>query len=201
MFGLFKRKAKAAQPENLPSTKDSMSASRQQASSTQEEMIRFAWKDTLRFHGLPADWVSCDVQRLLRKDGGSEHLIELVIRKWHDQLPRYSFALQNKLLSRLDWYEPKVDHSNWTVAWRYDKDCACPHTEMPSEEYWIPRGDGHSARTPAEFLDRRRRARASGTSVYIRDVEQGAEADVLYAPTAMAPLLDSATQRKGRMRD
>ncbi len=72
---------------------------------------------------------------------------------------------------------------------------------MPSEEYWIPRGDGHSARTPAEFLDRRRRARASGTSVYIRDVEQGAEADVLYAPTAMAPLLDSATQRKGRMRD
>lgn len=201
MFGFFKRREQVAQKKTVASVKDSMPASRQQASSTQEEMIRFAWKDTLRFHGVPADWVSCDVQRVLRKDGGSEYFIDLVIRKWNEQLPRYCFALQNKLLSRLDWYEPKVDHSDMMVSWRYDRHCACPHTEMPGEEYWMPRGDAQSVPNPSEFLDRRRRPRSRSNSVYIHDSEQGALTDVSYAPTAMAPLTDAATGRKGRARE
>lgn len=200
MFGFFKRREKVAQPESEPSAKGLTSELRQQASNTQEEMIRFAWKDTLRFHGVPADWVSCDVQRVLRKDGVSEFLIYLVVRKWNDQLPRYCFALQKKLLTRLDWYEPKVDHSDMMVAWRYDKHCACPHTEMPSEEYWIARGEGTAAQRPAEVLDRRRRPRANGHSVYIHDSEQAGLTDVAYAPTALAPLTDLAAKRGGRVR-
>ena len=188
-FKYFTAKKHTATGGKVPPARNAdLPVSLQPSHIRKRELIRVALKDTLRFHGLPNEWVRCEVLSVPHNHGTEDTLIQLVVKNWSDQLLRYSIALEKKLLQRLEWYEPEVDHSRFIVLWRYDKNCMCPYIEMPMEDFWVLKAEKPAVAKPLDLLDRRRSPRPPNAPVYIRDSQQNVVRNVLYAPTSIAPL-------------
>lgn len=188
MFGFFTSKPKATRPPSAAPTRSSAPASSMGTLTTQKEVIRTAWRETLGFHGIPADWLSLEVIGVTHRGEVDDIHIQLIIKKWSEALLRYGYALEQKLLSRINWYLPNQTKFSFTVSWRYEKNCQCPHLDMPNNKYWVPKAEEAPAVKPGDFLDRRRRPRPKNAPIFIRDGTHEIKKDELYASTSIAPL-------------
>ena len=136
MFEFLKRNP--IQPQN-PTLETSISTrlnSTQQVGGVQDDVIGVVLKDLLRMHGVPANWLTFEVNYLARGPGLAEVQIQLLIMRWSEQLLRYSAALQDQLLTGLDRFEPHVDHSKYVVVWRFSKECDLPFSAIPAQVKW-----------------------------------------------------------------
>jgi hypothetical protein len=188
MFGFFTSKPKATRATSAAPSRNSAPASKLGSVTTQKEVIRTAWRETLGFHGIPTDWVGCEITGVTRRDEVDDIYIQLVIKKWNEGLQRYGYALEQKLLSRINWYLPNQTKFSFVVSWRYDKSCQCPHLDMPNNKYWVPKTEEAPAAKSGDFLDRRRRPRPKNAPIFIRDGTHEIKKDELYASTSIAPL-------------
>lgn len=127
----------------------------------QRELVRVVLKDTLRRHGIPSDWLTCDVNTVASGPRGEELHIQLVVVQWNELLLRYARALELQLLRGLDRFEPMVDHTEkCTISWRFSPDCCCPFTVLPPPVVWAH--DAATEPVPEEgpsVLDRRHTTR------------------------------------------
>ena len=156
------------------------------------ELIRVVLKDTLRQHGIPLDWLACEIIIIRRGPVAEELHIQLVVMKWNETLMRYAMALQQQLLGGLDRFDPTVDHSKYVVSWRFAPDCGCPFTVMPSPKVWLQKAPPPAV--PAEeapsILDRRKTRRPKDAPVFPRDQfsGRGDDDDSQYQSTKLSPL-------------
>ncbi|QTN27793.1 hypothetical protein HZ993_21445 [Rhodoferax sp. AJA081-3] len=127
----------------------------------QRELVRVVFKDTLRRHGIPSEWLTCEANTVPNGPRGEELHIQLVVVQWHELLMRYARALELQLLRGLDRFEPMVDHAQkCTISWRFSPECGCPFTVLPPPVVWA-----HDAapepveEEPPSILDRRQRKR------------------------------------------
>lgn len=126
-----------------------------QHSNVRRELIQVVLKDTLRLHGIPSSWMTCEVIINSRSPGDEELHIQLVVMKWKEQLMRYAPALQQQLLLGLDRFDPSVDHSKYIVSWRFSPDCGYPFTRMPDPKFWPDGALTQLDDEPVPVLDRR----------------------------------------------
>jgi hypothetical protein len=171
MFGFFKTKTKVTPATAQVPMEASEAPPTVLRSDIQVELIRMVLRETLRFHGIPLDWIKSEVLRVPGKDGKEITQIQLVICHWNEQLMRYGAVLEKKLQSRLAQYESGQQASRFGVVWRYHSRCNCPLIDMPDENTWnvvreVPKAQPF-------FLN---------DSAYIVDTERA------YAPTDVAPL-------------
>lgn len=127
-----------SQPPVAPNSKPSFepSAHSRQHSGVQRELVGMVLKDTMRLHGVPSQWLGCEVNRITRYGSQESFVVRVVIHKWNTTLLRYLPALENQLRLGLDRYEPGVDHSGFIITWEFSADCGCPHHAMPSPAIW-----------------------------------------------------------------
>jgi hypothetical protein len=125
------------------------------------DLIRVALKNTMQIHGIPLNWMACEVVSIMRGPDREELHIQLVIKKWSEQLLRFAMALQRQLLIGLDRFEPAVDHSGYVVSWRFSSDCDCPFPLMPSPDAWVKVVELPVEAESMSVLDRRRSNRRS----------------------------------------
>ena len=117
-FGLGPAKPASA-PDSRLAAEPSMST--QSQTDIQRELIRVVLKATLRQHGIPTEWIGSDVTVIGRRSGGKKaFFVHLIVQEWNQALLNFAPELQNQLLLALDQFEPKVDHSNYIVSWRFD---------------------------------------------------------------------------------
>ncbi len=103
----------------------------------QRELVRVVLKDTMRRHGIPFGWLSCDVVTVAHGPDTEQQLqIQLMLMQWHELFLRYAPALEHQLLRGLDRFEPSVDHSKYTFSWRFSPDCGCPFGVLPPAVVW-----------------------------------------------------------------
>ena len=121
-----------------PNSKLAFEASTQsrQHSDVQRELVGMVLKDTMRLHGVPGQWLGCEVNRITRYGSQESFIVRVVIHKWNTTLLRYLPALENQLRLGLDRYEPGADHSSFIITWEFSPDCGCPHHAMPSPAIW-----------------------------------------------------------------
>jgi hypothetical protein len=172
MFGFFKKRAPAAAPpphavpQMPPVTPSQEPSSSISSTDVRVELVRAVLKDTMRDHGLPSDWLRCEVQALPGNKGnnnGPLH-IRIIMSKWSGTLLKYTMALERLILTGLDRYDPAVDHSGYSVSWQFSKECACPFPTMPAPETWNKKKASPPKIAEAgEFFDRRHQARQSGS--------------------------------------
>ena len=112
------------------------SAHSRQHSEVQRELVGMVLKDTMRLHGVPSQWLGCEVNHITRYGSQESFVVRVVIHKWNTTLLRYLPALENQLRLGLDRYEPGVDHSGFIITWQFSADCGCPHHAMPSPAIW-----------------------------------------------------------------
>jgi hypothetical protein len=122
----------------------------------QRELIRVVLKDTLRRNGIPFEWLSCEVVTLAHGNTSEELHIQLMFMQWHELFLRYAPALEQQLLRGLDRFDPAVDHSKYTISWRFSPECGCPFKVMPPAVVWSHDAQPESTDAqPQSVLDRR----------------------------------------------
>lgn len=128
----------------------------------QRELVRVVLKDTLRRHGIPFEWLSCEVHTVVHGPDSEELHIQLVLMQWHELLMRYATALEHQLLRGLDRFEPSVDHSKYSISWRFSPDCGCPFQVLPPPLVWSHDAppEAPANEEPPSVLDRRHTKRA-----------------------------------------
>ena len=135
MFKFSKRTAPPSHSDFEHSVMHSAANSSQAAGDIQRELVRVAFKDTLRATGVPATWLDCDVHYLQSKHGERVQ-IQLIVKKWSGLLLAHSLAFQRELAQCLDRYEAHVDHSQHEWVWKFAADCEKPFPTMPAPEEW-----------------------------------------------------------------
>ncbi len=127
----------------------------------QRELVRVVLKDTMRRHGIPFEWLACEVNTVTTSAHTEELHIQLVLMQWHELLLRYAPALEIQLLRGLDRFEPTVDHAKkCTISWRFSPECGCPFTVMPPPVVWAHDAPPEPvAEEPPSILDRRQKRR------------------------------------------
>jgi hypothetical protein len=166
----------------------------QQPTKIKRELIRVVLKDTLRMHGIPYNWLACEIIIIPRGPGAEDLYIQLVMMKWNESLLRYASALQQQLLSGLDRFDPSVDHSKYVVSWRFSPDCGCPFIAMPEPAFWARKATpaAPAVEEAPSILDRRKSRRPKDAPIYSREVSEGhghgERDDGDYESTKLSPL-------------
>ncbi|MFZ2309785.1 MAG: hypothetical protein WAW73_11335 [Rhodoferax sp.] len=102
----------------------------------QRELIKAAFRDSLRQQGIPSEWVSCEVITVSPTPGEETLQIQLVLMQWQETFLRYGLALEQVLLRELHRLDPATDHTRHQITWRFSPDCGCPFTVMPPPRIW-----------------------------------------------------------------
>lgn len=192
MFEFLKSKRPVNQVGGAPVSVSPVSTSHH--SDVRRELIRVVLKDTLRQHGIPLDWLSCEVISIRRGVDQEELHIQLVLMKWHEHLLRYAAALQQQLLRGLDRFDPEIDHSKYVVSWRFAPDCGNPFVQMPEAKFWLAATPAKAPEPLVSVLDRRLAPRpVKGLAVKPAPApaptpQKTAAAKSSYQPTQIAPL-------------
>ena len=169
MFKFFKHSGAAPidAPESrpVPHTTPAPTVARPHAD-IQRELVRVVLKDTLRRHGIPFEWLSCEVFTIAHGPNAEELHIQLTLLQWHELFIRYAPALEHQLLRGLDRFEPAVDHSKHNISWRFSPECGCPFTVMPPPLVWSHDAPPEPvAEEPAPVLDRRHATRPPKSAI------------------------------------
>lgn len=134
MFKFSRQPEDAPQPQFANSEMPSATYLAKASNDLQVEMIRVAFKDTVRSTGVR--WLDCEVRSVRNLDLTEQLQVHLVMKRWSAHLLRYSMAFQKQLQTCLDRYEPGVDHTGYEWIWRYSKVCDSPFPVMPTPEEW-----------------------------------------------------------------
>ena len=113
-------------------------------------LVPVAVEDVLRLHKIPAWWVRSDVHEPLPPSKYSGLEIQLIVSHWSAQLAVYAPVLETEIRTRLNWYQPAVDHSRHTISWRFSQNARFPPNTIPDDIVWEesktvavdPSGDG-----------------------------------------------------------
>lgn len=155
----------------------------------QRELVRVVLKDTLRRHGIPSEWLACEVQTINPNAKNEELHIQLVLVQWHELLLRYAPALEIQLLRGLDRFEPAVNHAQkCTITWRFAPECGCPFTVLPPPVVWSHDAppDALEEEEPPSVLDRRQKRRPPKASGAAPSAPRRDDGD--YERTELSPL-------------
>lgn len=155
----FLRNTKPKLPPASQRSAELAQTSTQQHTDIQRELIRVVLKDTLRLHGVPAGWLTCEVVVLPRPSGEEDLIIQLIVLKWNETLMRCVHALEKALLQGLDRFDPSVNHSRYIVSWRFAPSCGCPLSQMPEPQVWTQSEPVPAPPTIVPILDRRQSVR------------------------------------------
>lgn len=164
MFNFFRQSVPTDATDSRPAphpAPPSVSPSTKPHADIQRELVRVVLKDTLRRHGIPSEWLACEVNIVAQGPRGEELHIQLLVLQWNELLLRYARALELQLLRGLDRFEPAVDHTQkCTISWRFSPDCGCPFTVLPPPVVWSHDVSAEPApeETPS-ILDRRHKTR------------------------------------------
>jgi hypothetical protein len=187
MFDFLKAKSARQEPRASISPVSSAPNSTQQRNNLRRELIRVVLKDTLRLHGIPFDWLACEV--IIAQGLNEEELrIQLVVLKWKEQLLRYAPALQQQLLLGLDRFDPSVDHSKYIISWRFSPDCGCPFTRLPAPNFWRKNTVAQVQEESVSVLDRRHFRRTANSVQTNSEPTHAKESTGDFSPTHVSPL-------------
>ena len=138
MFNLSKLSRRSAAATHVDAGESVMYAanSSQPALEVQHELLRVAFKDTMRSTGVPAEWLNCEVRTRPGLGATEQVEVHLTMKQWSGHLLRYSMAFQKQFEQCMDRYEPGVDHSGFDWLWKFAPQCESPFPTMPAPEEW-----------------------------------------------------------------
>lgn len=113
------------------------------------ELIRVAFRDTMRQTGVPAQWLDCEVHQRPGPAGTTQTEVHLMIKCWSGHLLRYSQAFQHQFQECLERYDPSTDHSGLEWLWKFAPDCGNPFPKMPPPEEWAKKLEERKGKSEA----------------------------------------------------
>lgn len=113
---------------------------------TRRELLRVALSETLQRQGIPTSWVTAEMLTATSRDRASGIHWRLVVKHWEPQLMLHTVALQNRLIGRVQMFDPMAETWLMGISWQYAlrDESACP--ALPHPGSWT--ADVRPARSP-----------------------------------------------------
>ncbi|MBI5277290.1 MAG: hypothetical protein HY854_12600 [Burkholderiales bacterium] len=123
------------------------------------ELLRVVLRDTLKRHGIPAEWITAEMATMTSRNGDRGLYWRLAIRHWDARLPVYCVSLQKALISKLHTFDPVAEEWLVGISWQFTlaDDSGCP--PLPHPGMWtamprdIPDTQPSSQPAPAQGAD------------------------------------------------
>lgn len=106
-------------------------------SDMRRQLVQVLLRDLLRKHGMPGEWIDCQMLIVSSRTRGSGMFVRLVVRHWDDRLMNYACAFQRELLTDIKRFEPQAASWLHGVSWQLEVDDSCPYTTLPAREFWL----------------------------------------------------------------
>jgi hypothetical protein len=168
--------AKVSEPKLSPVAVPSNEQSR--SPSKQREMIRLALSGVLRRHGIPSQWLGCEVNAVALHGVPDGVLIQLVIHQWHDGLMQFGPALQSELIKEIQLFDKSFSEPESLLVWKFAPGCGNPNSKLPDPEFWALRAEKEDTLPPADPV-----APAVKFDLPKSDLDDDADSDNGFAPT------------------
>ena len=144
----------------------------------QREMIRLALSGVLRRHGIPSQWLGCEVNAVAPQGVPDGVMIQLVIQRWHDGLVQFAPALQGELIKEIHLFDKSFSESQSLVVWKFAPDSGNPNMKLPDPGYWTLAVEKESTATRIEAV-----APAVKFDLPKSDLDDDDDDDSGFAPT------------------
>jgi len=115
-----------------------------QTVTTRRELVRMVVRDTLRYCGIPTEWIDCQVLVLTSRSGETHMYATLALRHWDERLLWHAMALERRIVVELERYEPEARQWLRGIHWHLMAD-DCPVQAMPDAAYWQLRASAAAA--------------------------------------------------------
>lgn len=180
---LFGRPTPAAPVSTLlPANRDDNPATIEDGSDNamRRQLVQVLMRDVLRRHGIPSQWIECQMLVVSSRSRGAGLYARLVIKHWDERLMTYAFAFQSALLADIARFEPKA--SDWLhgISWQLEVDDSCPHSSLPDKAFWqeAAKKPGQAGQASADHDARK----DLESLFFIRDQELGKQASGGHPP-------------------
>lgn len=100
-----------------------------------QDLVRSVHLDCMRQHGLPREWLDCEVM-LAPHQGKTSFAILFVVKKWSDELLQHLPAYESSFKFQLDMVSATLSQRVRVMAWRTDSGAGNPIKTMPAADYW-----------------------------------------------------------------
>lgn len=121
-----------------------------QGPETLRELLRITVRDVARDHGIPPEWLGCEVLAI-SKQGKTSFQVKVVINQWDEQLLLFARAFELAYAARLRRVSPAAGAALRAMVWSIAEGAACPYDKLPEKEFW-----SESARHERETLQKYR---------------------------------------------
>lgn len=176
------RPAANGQPASVQAAHSRM---HQSQSESRREVLRVVLRDTLRRHGIPAEWITAEILAASSRNREPGLHLRLAIRHWDARLPPLCVALQNSMVSRLLGFDPVAAQWLHGISWQFElaDESACP--AMPHPGLWT----APARAEPPAFAGARAAAPATGSviagPVKIEQAPEDVKADLAQLMAAL----------------
>lgn len=119
-----------------PVTPPVVPAPPQGPAATRRELLRVVLRDTLRLHGLPAEWIAAELLTSGSRDGKQGIHMRLLLKHWEPRLLAHAPALQDSLAARLKVFDPLAVHWFTGISWQFALADASGCPPMPGTSFW-----------------------------------------------------------------
>lgn len=99
------------------------------------ELVRTVHRDCMRQHGLPRDWLDCEVL-LTPINGKPCFAVVFVVKRWSDELVQHLPAYESSFRFQLEMVSASLGQRIRTLAWRFDPDAGHTIRAMPVADHW-----------------------------------------------------------------
>jgi hypothetical protein len=111
------------------------------ANATRKEMLRVVLRDTMKRHGIPAEWITGETLSAMSRTREPGLYWRLTMKHWDARLPNHFVALQNALVSRVQMFDPLAEKWLLGIMWQLAPadESACPALPHPGSWTAVPR--------------------------------------------------------------
>ncbi len=100
------------------------------------QLVQVLVRDVMRRHGIPADWLECQMLLVSSRSRGEGMYVRLVIRHWDPRLLTYAVAFQKSLMLDITRFEPRASQWLYGISWQLEVGDTCPYPELPDRSAW-----------------------------------------------------------------
>ena len=101
------------------------------------QLVHVLLRDVLRRHGIPPQWIECQMLVVASRSRGPGMYVRLVLRHWDERLMHYAYALQNALLADMARFEPQAGEWLHGISWQLELADTCPYRTLPDKSFWM----------------------------------------------------------------
>ena len=103
---------------------------------TRRQLVQVVLRDLLRRHGIPAEWMDCQMLLVSSQSRGAGMFVRLIVKHWDDRLMHYAVAFQNELRDHITRFDPRCAAWLHGISWELDVGDSCPNATLPDKTFW-----------------------------------------------------------------